>query len=249
MNDVTVTAKPCSRCALILPAAAFNRNRRDARTGLTSRCRICDSEYKKEHRAKYPERHREAAAKRYERDKEKRKAYSAEWYRRPGVRERQLAIARERYWADPTATRAKARAYRQANREAVRTWKQAEYQRDGEKIRARMARAYAADRQRHIAAVVDWQRRNPGFINERNRRYRARKAKAAIGVVTPALLDAKLAFWGWKCWICGAEPDTWDHVKPLNKGGAHMLGNLRPACWSCNSSKSDKWPFPMAKVG
>ncbi len=49
------------------------------------------------------------------------------------------------------------------------------------------------------------------------------------------------------CWICKTGPkEVWDHVKPLSKGGAHCLANLRPACWACNSAKKDKWPF---KVG
>ena len=37
-----------------------------------------------------------------------------------------------------------------------------------------------------------------------------------------------------------------EHVKPLNKGGAHLLCNLRPACGDCNRFKLQKWPFPTA---
>jgi 5-methylcytosine-specific restriction endonuclease McrA len=179
------------------------------------------------------------------------KAYYQEWRARPGVRDRQLRLNHEKYWADVEATRARSRAYRAANPEAVKRWKDAEYQRNGEEIRARMRAQYDRDREGWKAAVLAWARANPQMVNERNRRYRARKAKATIGIVTPALLEAKLAYWGNRCWMCGDDPDTWDHVKPLNKGGPHMLANLRPACWSCNSSKSDRWPFaviPM-KVG
>lgn len=243
MAEITVTSRRCGLCRQELPAERFNRNRRD-RTGLASRCRECDSAYKKAHRAKHPERHAVAAAARYQREREKVRAYYQEWRSRPGIRDRQLAANRERYRADPEAARAKARAYRSANREAVRRWKQAEYQRDGEKIRARMRRQYDSDKDRWKAAVLAWARANPETVRERNRRYRARKANASIGVVTPALLDAKLAYWGHRCWLCGDDPTTWDHVKPLNKGGPHMLANLRPACRPCNSSKSDAWPLP-----
>jgi 5-methylcytosine-specific restriction endonuclease McrA len=45
--------------------------------------------------------------------------------------------------------------------------------------------------------------------------------------------------------MCGAEAVEWDHVKPLAKGGAHILANLRPACLSCNRSKRDRWPLPV----
>jgi len=39
----------------------------------------------------------------------------------------------------------------------------------------------------------------------------------------------------------GASQLQWDHVKPLAKGGAHMLANLRLACSRCNNVKSDRW--------
>lgn len=65
------------------------------------------------------------------------------------------------------------------------------------------------------------------------------------------LLEQKLAYWGDRCWLCGEPgPDTWDHVKPLKKGGPHMLANLRPAHRSCNSKRSAKWPFtPVVGFG
>lgn len=241
MGDVTPSTKRCSRCLEVLAAAAFNKNRRD-RSGLSSRCRACDSEYKREHRAKRLELHREADRVRYKRERERRILASREYHSRPDVRERR----RELYRANAASFRAKNRAYRTLNRHRVKEWKRAEYERHSEKIRAYMRAYYAADPARWKAAVLAWARANPETVNERNRRARARKARAAIGVITAPLLAAKAAYWGHRCWICGDVPNTWDHVKPLNKGGPHMLANLRPACWSCNSSKSDRWPFAPA---
>ncbi len=246
MEDVTAPGRRCGRCKQDLPATAFNRRRAD-HTGLAGRCKVCDSEYKKEHRTKHPERHRDAAAARYLRDREKIRARQHDRYQLPEVRAQHAEHRHKKYWADPEAARARSKAYRDANPDAAKRWKDAEYQRDGEKIRAKMRAVYESDRERIKAAVLAWARANTDSVNLRNHRYRARKAKAAIGIVTPAQLDAKLAYWAGKCWICGGDPNTWDHVKPLNKGGAHMLGNLRPACWSCNSSKSDQWPFPQAR--
>ena len=31
-----------------------------------------------------------------------------------------------------------------------------------------------------------------------------------------------------------------DHIKPINQGGRNSTWNLGPACWKCNSNKSDK---------
>lgn len=94
--------------------------------------------------------------------------------------------------------------------------------------------------------MADWQQRNPDLVRLRGGRYRARKFAATIGEVTPELLAAKLAYWGWACHLCGGDPTDWDHVKPLAKGGAHMLANLRPACDPCNSRKRDRWPYPIS---
>ena len=66
-------------------------------------------------------------------------------------------------------------------------------------------------------------------------RYRARKREATIVGFTAEQLAARIAYYGNRCWLC--------HVKPLAKGGPHMLSNLRPACSSCNRAKSDKWPL------
>lgn len=41
---------------------------------------------------------------------------------------------------------------------------------------------------------------------------------------------------------------TADHVKPLAKGGPHILANIRPACVSCNSRKHATWAGPKAAI-
>lgn len=62
---------------------------------------------------------------------------------------------------------------------------------------------------------------------------------------TPAQRDARFALWGGRCWMCGiADADQTDHVKPISKGGAHCLANLRPICTTCNASKGGRWPVP-----
>ena len=49
------------------------------------------------------------------------------------------------------------------------------------------------------------------------------------------------------CAYCSVRPATdQDHVIPLSRGGRHTVGNVLPACRSCNSSKNDRllieWP-------
>jgi len=50
------------------------------------------------------------------------------------------------------------------------------------------------------------------------------------------LRAATFARWGRACWRCGGYANTVDHILPVALGGGHDLGNLRPACGSCNSS-------------
>lgn len=108
-----------------------------------------------------------------------------------------------------------------------------------------------------------WLRENPERKREYDRNYyllkpevkfeaaerrRARLLNAPCIPFSREQLAQKWAYWGNKCWMCGEEATCTDHVKPLSKGGSHMLCNLRPACRSCNCSKNDKWPYvPPAK--
>lgn len=77
---------------------------------------------------------------------------------------------------------------------------------------------------------------------------RARIRAATIVLFTPAQLADRLSMYS-GCWICGDPRWTEaDHVKPLAKGGPHMLANIRPACSTCNRAKGATWPFSTRKV-
>jgi HNH endonuclease len=96
-----------------------------------------------------------------------------------------------------------------------------------------------------------WRIANPKRRSEQTARRNALKWSGQATRIPMELLEAKLAYWGWRCWIAGpncvGEPEQWDHVKPLSKGGAHLLANLRPACQPCNFGKRAQWPFPTAR--
>jgi len=94
-----------------------------------------------------------------------------------------------------------------------------------------------------------WRIANPERKNEHENRRRALKRSGVATRIPVELLAAKLAYWGGRCWIngpgCTVEPEQWDHVKPLSKGGAHLLANLRPACANCNFRKKARWPYSV----
>jgi 5-methylcytosine-specific restriction endonuclease McrA len=71
---------------------------------------------------------------------------------------------------------------------------------------------------------------------------RAAKRQRSAGDIPWGAIQSKFVYWGNRCWMCGtSERLTIDHVKPLSKGGWHVLANIRPACLSCNCSKNNKW--------
>lgn len=79
-------------------------------------------------------------------------------------------------------------------------------------------------------------------------RNRARRHGVQILSFTGEQLRSRLAYYGNNCWICGYPADGVDHVKPVTRGGPHLLANIRPACLSCNASKHDDWPFDLQAI-
>lgn len=121
-----------------------------------------------------------------------------------------------------------------------------------------------ANPEKMASARASWEAANPEtrrrYRRERkkldpvsNRAYvRARKARQkqlTVVAFTAEQLRQRIAFYGNRCWMCGAPAATVDHVKPLAKGGAHMLCNLRPACTECNSRKGAQWPYTSSSPG
>lgn len=212
-------AKRCMSCNRMLPLACFGKRKR-GRNGLNSQCRDCT------------------------------RAYYAEW--RTANREKANGYARKWKTKHPHAARESDRRSKAKNREANRK-KHAARQRhyvaaNREQVYESNRRSYQTRRAARIAKVMEWRRRHPEIHAESQRRRRAQRRLTAVARIDPAAVTAKLAYWGWRCWMCGGTPGTWDHVKPLSKNGPHLLANLRPACLSCNARKGSHWAG-LAEVG
>jgi 5-methylcytosine-specific restriction endonuclease McrA len=116
--------------------------------------------------------------------------------------------------------------------------------------RAEESRRY---RERHRERLNEqsrlWRQANPEKRRERSRRgarmRRARLRQALVVPFAPEQLQQRLSMFP-GCWLCGGPKDEVDHVKPLSKGGAHALANLRPICAPCNREKGTCWPFAPA---
>lgn len=110
----------------------------------------------------------------------------------------------------------------QENPEKARAWRTAYLPRQREAVRKRY-------------------RDNPAvFLNYWHIR-RARLAAAGGPGVSREDWSRAKARTGGRCAYCGVvAPLTMDHVVPVSRGGWHAIGNILPACRSCNSSKSDR---------
>lgn len=221
------SVKRCTRCGETKPIETFRlRTSQGSAPYRTSRCIACLNR---------------ASAERYAADRERRLAYHKARLEVGGeaINARRRVLRTE----DPEKYRVRERRYYYANRESRkikgRRWAQA----NRERVNASQRRARAANPER----VREKGRRDRikyrETFRENVRRRRAIKRAATIGPVTVALLRAKWKFWGGLCYLCGDDAVEWDHVKPLAKGGAHCLSNLRPACRSCNARKCDAWPL------
>lgn len=128
--------------------------------------------------------------------------------------------ARERYQTDSE--------YRQR----VRGWNAAWRKHEPEAWAESQQKHYLANREKKIAqasanAVI----------------RRARIKGATVVPFTAQQLRDRMSVYD-RCWICGSGSWTEvDHVKPISKGGPHMLANLRPACLPCNRRKLATWPI------
>jgi HNH endonuclease len=173
--------------------------------------------------------------------KDCRKGYEKTRYETHGE---QIRAYQARYRADPE--------HRQKDRESSARWRAENPERHRETMKAYRTRTENQERAKQRSRA--WRIANPERKREHGRRRAALMKKIhRAGSIPVELLNAKLAYWGFRCWIagpaCTVEPEQWDHVKPLSKGGLHLLANLRPACAPCNTSKKARWPFPVARYG
>ena len=108
------------------------------------------------------------------------------------------------------------------------------------KLRARENKEKIAIRKKH------WAKNNPEKIRAQTERRRIRKLQNKEYLITEK--EYKKLYLQ-PCVYCGSKKRiTMDHVIPISRGGTHGIGNLVPACLSCNSSKRDKTIMEWRKL-
>lgn len=250
------TARACLDCGTDITGCHHNRKRcvpcADARAQEWNR------EYQKAYYLENKERIGERLRVNAEAIKLRKREYRAEHYqanreryaeRKKAYRENNPELVAKQasvyYQANRDKILERGRKYEEANREKLRDARRKWYEING-KERGRAY--YAANRESLREYQAEYYQANRERCRSYSRRSgaarRARMADAGIIPFTEEQLQAKIAYWGDRCWMCGT--DDWadiDHIKPIAKGGAHMLSNLRPICKRCNGSKWIAWPL------
>lgn len=107
----------------------------------------------------------------------------------------------------------------------------------------RDAERYVKERDRRIAYAVRYGQVRPEVGKASRARRKALARKAGVLSVTARDWRRLCARHDHRCFYCHARPArlTMDHIIPIIRGGRHSIGNLIPACVSCNSSKSRRF--------
>jgi hypothetical protein len=127
----------------------------------------------------------------------------------------------------------------QRKRQIDRQW----YEANKDRVAARSKEYYERHKPQLIQAQKLWRQRNIERVRECARRHSARRRARSKPLVraTSKCISTLRALWNYKCAYCGKKgPLTDEHVFPVVYGGLDEIGNLVPACGTCNSSKQHK---------
>jgi len=79
------------------------------------------------------------------------------------------------------------------------------------------------------------------YHREKSKRRKAQARGQTPVQITVAALRQRFNEFGNCCAYCGGAGDMEiEHVDPINNGGPHDIGNIVPACSTCNTSKKEK---------
>lgn len=134
------------------------------------------------------------------------------------------------------AARARAVAWRQANRERHRAYSRQWTEDHPDRVRERLAAWHRENKERARDNERARRARDPDAHRayqreDRRKRYLNRDGEAyAYSLILRA--DP--------CAYCGGPATAADHIEPLSGGGANAWDNLTASCIPCNSSKRSK---------
>lgn len=94
--------------------------------------------------------------------------------------------------------------------------------------------------ERRRAYVCEWNEKNREKVRAYQQAYKIRLRYGTESALTHAGWKMLLDIFRNRCAYCGKENPQLeqDHVQPLSRDGKHEIGNVVPACRSCNAKKA-----------
>jgi 5-methylcytosine-specific restriction endonuclease McrA len=137
---------------------------------------------------------------------------------------------------------ARASSWNKNNQERRSEIRKKSERKNSENAKRSARESYKKNRDKRLAlGKVMRDMKSPAEKRLKTLKARARKRGCEVFLVTPKELAKIIQR---PCMYCGLKgPSEIDHLIPLEKRGSHSLGNLVPACRSCNASKSDSFYF------
>jgi 5-methylcytosine-specific restriction endonuclease McrA len=94
-------------------------------------------------------------------------------------------------------------------------------------------------REERRAWMRAYRKRHPSSVAVGNANATARRYGITDRLTIPAV-EARIAYFGGRCYRCGVPTHGIDHVIPMGRGGRNVPANVRPCCPPCNSAKNVK---------
>jgi 5-methylcytosine-specific restriction endonuclease McrA len=142
----------------------------------------------------------------------------------------------EYYLKTKERTRQQSKAWYEANKERHKELRTRWYHQNKDHLHSLQREWYIKNREKHLENSRRWSAEHLE-LKANYRRARRSLIAGAKGSATIQQIEARVAYYGWRCAYCGGPFEEVDHVIPLSQGGTNWLSNLRPACSSCNRRK------------
>jgi 5-methylcytosine-specific restriction endonuclease McrA len=143
---------------------------------------------------------------------------------------------------NPEIYSARDKKYYRQNSETIKERSREWYWKNLDRARENRRKTYDSDREAYIEKTRRWKRANRERANQSDLQSIHRRRARLLSNGAYQISDKDLRrLYALPCTYCGElESIQLDHIVPIARGGSHSIGNLAPACRTCNASKGTK---------
>jgi len=240
--------KICSKCGQELSLGEFHKG--NGKYGRAAWCKRCVAAYNATPKVKASRRiykvtpKGKAAKAKYEASP-KGKAAKAKYEASPKGKAVRVKINAKRN-ASPKGKAASAKYEASPKGKAVRVKAEAKYRASPEgKVAHRKANAKYQASLKGKGIRAEWYASPEGKAAKRRSGFKRRSRFNIDPKLNFAGEQKLLKIYDHRCAYCGAPKECFDHIWPVSKGGKDEIGNVIPACTSCNGFKYVKLPHEL----